>query len=77
MIHALRLPAPLQYPHVQGTSDPHPSQAAAQASKTRPKQGLPKLASVQMVDQQLLVMQRKKLVLVGMDLRCHLIDMFV
>ena len=48
-----------------------------QASKTHPKRDLPKPVDHQMVAQKVLVMERKKLVLVGVDLERHLVDMFV
>jgi hypothetical protein len=77
MTHDVRVPAPLQYPHVRDVYDRQPYQAVARESKTHQVEDLPKPASDQRVDQQLLVMHRRKLILVGMDLRCHLIDMFV
>jgi len=74
MTHSVQLPAPLQYPHVQGVRDPRPFVEVARESKIHRAEDSPKPA----VDsQQLLVIERKKLVLVGMDLRRHMVDMFV
>ena len=60
--------------------------AAAQASKIRQEQDLPKSVRLQiveswidpeMVEQKVLVLERKGLVLVGVNIARHMVDMFV
>ena len=48
-----------------------------QVSKTRPKEDLPTLESAQTIAMKVLVLERKRLVLVGVRLETHMVDMFV
>ena len=49
----------------------------AQVSKSRPKEDSPTLESAQTIAMKVLVMERKGLVLVGVRLETHMVDMFV
>ena len=46
-------------------------------SKTHPKQDSPSLESDQLIAMKILEVQRKQLVLVGLDLHRHIVDMVV
>ena len=85
MIRSLQPYAQMQSLHAQGANDRAASSVAAPASKTHPTEDLPKSALRQkvvqwvdpeMTEQKVILLERKGIVLVGVEIARHMVDMW-
>ena len=85
MIQSLRLHALTQSPHAQGAGNLQESLAAAQVSKSHQAEDLQKSASRQkivqwvdpeMTEEKVLLLERKGIVLVGVEIARHMVDLW-